>query len=246
MPESKFKLMTTLKQPQGAGRTFSPAQIVQENTQIINHVLIVDDSNRICSLLVTGIISSCLEAGYNCRIVQSGDLGLVEALPFDYGVSGSTQLDNQPGRPIFQIYIANSPRYAVPILKLPNLGRLSIISDIMMPADTTVGLIGMLDELARLRLPVNLVFTSSEIQNRDYVVALLKSGKAFFLEKGSEVWSNLPNALVNQTNRFAFKTIELSDYDNGTLRRYTPLQTEAETTSFFGRILNWFKNLGGN
>lgn len=213
---------------------------------IANPILIIDDSNRICSILVTGIVNHCSAAGYNCRIIQSSELGLIPTLPIEFGINlpATANSNIQPNRPSFTIFTANSPRNALPVLRQPGIRRLTIISDIMMPADTEVGLVGMLDELARRALPVNLVFTSSESQNRDYVVSLIKNGKAFFLEKGTENWAGLPYALVNHTDHFSFKTIVTGDFDNGMLRGTQSRKDKNAGGSSFPP-LRWIANLIG-
>jgi hypothetical protein len=77
----------------------------------------------------------------------------------------------------------------------------------MMPADTEVGLSGLLDGLRQLRLAVNLIFVSSELQSREYLQTMLNSQQAFFVVKGSASWRHLPTALVQQSNRFSYQFI---------------------------------------
>lgn len=240
MPESRYEYSAAINPTHNPDTILSNSQNLDGKAfAIANPILIIDDSNRICSILVTGIVNHCSAAGYNCRIIQSSELGLIPTLPIEFGINVPASA-NQSNRPSFTIFTANSPRNALPVLRQPGIKRLTIISDIMMPADTEVGLIGMLDELARLALPVNLVFTSSESQNRDYVVTLIKNGKAFFLEKGTENWAELPYALVNHTDHFSFKTIVAGDYDNGLLRS-TSAKKEKNTKSGFGP-LRWLTN----
>jgi hypothetical protein len=229
---------------------------VVQNPRHDNSILIIDDSNRICSLIISNIVSCCVEAGYNCHIIQSSDLGMLETLPMDFGQASllppTQEMDETSNpKPAFMIYTANSPRHAIPVLNLPNLQRLTIISDIMMPADTQVGLIGMLSEMVHLKLPVNLLFTSSESQNREYVRALIRNGKAFFVEKGSEAWADLPYAIVNRNDQFNYKVIVSNDYDSGILhhhlRQNNPEPELAELPlSLRERVVNTLKNFPSN
>ena len=182
-------------------------QLIDSVGQTSTHILIIDDSDQICSLLVTGIIASCAQNGQTCRVVQSGPFGMIEMIPLNFA---SNVFDDK----IVNVYTANSPRNALAVLRLTQLEQLTIICDIMLPNDTQVGLVGLLDELNRLALPVNLVFASSEGQNRTYVEQLLSSRKAFFLEKGTTFWDKLPYALVENSELFHYRRLTLPDYDS--------------------------------
>ncbi|HEX2912482.1 MAG TPA: hypothetical protein VH186_16860 [Chloroflexia bacterium] len=175
-----------------------------------HHILIIDDSNQICSALLTGIVRSCAETGRTCNIVQAGPFGLIKTMPMTFapGPSVSSGLT---------IYTANSPQHALPVLRQPYLRRLTIICDVIMPNDTEVGLLGFLRELTELNLPVNLLFASGEGQNRYYVEELINSHKAYFVEKGTSAWIDLPLALVQRSNLFKYQVIVRSDYDKGRL-----------------------------
>ncbi len=189
-----------------------------------SHILIIDDSNQICSLLASSIVSKCAETGQTVHIVQSGALGLLTTMPMVFSPENTLE-------PI-TIYTANSPKNGLPVLQLSNIHKLTIVCDIMTPADTEVGLFGLLRELTERQLKVNLVFASSEGQNRYYVEQLINRGKAFFVEKGSQAWIELPGALVNRSDMFEYKTIVRSDYDNGLLHAeeiYRPIQTKTVT-----------------
>lgn len=180
------------------------------DTSDCNHILIIDDSNQTCSSLVTGIVRGCADSGRTCQIIQSGPFGLIETVPMNFS------------RDVFDsnfviVYTASSPRDALRVLRLPNLKRLTLICDIMMPNDTQVGLVGLLRELTELKLPVNLLFASGEGQNRQYVEELLKNRKAYFVEKGSVYWGDLPFALVQKSDLFRFQVVVRSDYDKGRL-----------------------------
>ncbi len=171
-----------------------------------NNILIIDDSNEICSLLVSGIISGCAETSRTCRVVQSGPFGMIETIPLNFSIN---VFDDK----FVNVFTANSPRNALSVLNMPTIRRLTIICDIMMPNDTEVGLPGLLRELSRLRMPVNLVFATSEGQNRGYVEKLLNSHKAFFLEKGTSPWNQLPYALVEKSDLFHYHLINLQDFE---------------------------------
>ncbi|MEI7554822.1 hypothetical protein [Candidatus Chlorohelix sp.] len=175
-----------------------------------NHILIIDDSNQICSLLVSSIISQCAAVNRNVQVVQASALGLLVTMPIVFSQDDTTD--------VLTIYTANNPKSALPVLQLNSLSNLTIICDIMTPADTEVGLFGLLEDLTTKQVPVNLVFASSEGQNRYYVEQLIKQHKAFFVEKGSQAWLELPFALVHRRSMFQYKTIIRSDYDSGFLR----------------------------
>ncbi len=185
-----------------------------------DRILIVDDSNQICSILVTNIIKACLLHGRTYRIIQSGPLGLIE--------TNATQVPVAPGcfenKPLI-IYTANCPRNALAVLNLPEVERLIIISDIMMPGDTEVGLFGLLQELAKRRLSVSLIFASSEKQNRYYVEEVLQSGKAYFMEKGGATWAQLPFLLVENSASFQYKVVVRSDYDHSIIETDNQITT---------------------
>ncbi|MEI6043787.1 MAG: hypothetical protein WCS37_05290 [Chloroflexota bacterium] len=172
---------------------------------VADRLLIVDDSTQICSMLVTNIIKACNVSRRPYQIIQSGPLGLVEV----------DSVSSESGGTPLIIYTANCPRNALPILRLSGLDHLIIISDIMMPSDTEVGLLGMLQELSNHHLSVSLIFASSERQNRYYVEDVLQSGKAHFMEKGSQAWGELPFRLVEDTKQFQYKVIVRGDFDRG-------------------------------
>jgi CheY-like chemotaxis protein len=190
---------------------------VQPSALSVDRLLIIDDSNRVSSLLVTGIIKACNLCGRPYQIIQSGPTGLIET---NYASNADS---NASSRKPLIIYTANNPRNALPVLDLAGLSRLIIISDIMMPNDTEVGLVGLMQELADRRLPVSLIFASSEKQNRYYVEEILQTGKAQFVEKGGTSWGDLPFLLTEQTDRFPYKIIMRGDYD----RAYTRNNVEA-------------------
>ena len=191
-----------------------------------HHILLIDDSSRVRSLLLAGITTSCTAAGYSCKVWQSTlEHGLVEDVHALTALAREVKTGNSETR--FTIYTADSPRNALPVLKLRGLERLTIVSDIAMPNDTEVGLVGLLETIAHSNLAVNLLFCSNENQNRTYIAPLIERGKAYFLEKGSTSWAAMPYALVEETGRFSFKVITESDYNN--YARHTPaLPTAAD------------------
>ncbi|NWJ47874.1 MAG: hypothetical protein HXX08_18630 [Chloroflexi bacterium] len=203
-----------------------------------NHILIIDDSNQICSLLVSSIISQCAAVSRNVQVVQASALGLLVTMPIVFSQ------DDSPD--ILTIYTANNPKSALPVLQLNTLSNLTIICDIMTPADTEVGLFGLLEDLTAKQVPVNLVFASSEGQNRYYVEQLIKQHKAFFVEKGSQAWMELPFALVHRRSMFQYKTIVRSDYDSGFLRGSKQkaeerLRTPEIKKSWWQKLFFWWK-----
>ncbi len=175
-----------------------------------NHILIIDDSNQICSVLVTAIVTGCSDSGRTCQITQSSPFGLIETVPMNFS-------DDVFDTKVLNLYIANSPKNALPVLRQPQIKRLTIICDVMMPGDTEVGLLGLLRELTELKLPVNLLFASSEGQCRYYVEELLRNRKAYFVEKGTAAWTDLPYALVQRSQMFRYQVLARLDYDKGRL-----------------------------
>lgn len=177
------------------------------------YLLVIDDSNQICSALVSGVVRACAEVGKTCQIIQSGPMGFIRAMPMDFSTNLTSQND-------LTIYTANSCRNALPVLHLPTINRLTIICDVIMPNDRVVGLLGLLTELSMLGLPVNLLFASGEGQNRYCIEELLKNRKAYFIEKGTSAWAMLPMALVQRNDSFKYHRIVRADYDQGTLYHY--------------------------
>lgn len=210
-----------------------------------DRLLIVDDSNQIRSSLVANIIKACNMCERPYRIVQVVGATLSE-------VAAS---DNVESRRPLVIYTASSPRNALAVLKLPEVQRLIIVSDIMMPGDSEVGLVGLLAALAERRLPTSLTFASSERQNRYYVAEVLQSGKASFTEKGGAAWAELPFKLVEDTARLQYQVITQADFDRAHTRSAARDQvvtaivevhktTQRDQVSFWQRLAfwNWKKN----
>jgi CheY-like chemotaxis protein len=182
-----------------------------------HHILIIDDSARIRQTLADLIVANCLAAGKIYRVfhsdkegkfTQNNEISNPGMLLLDgIGPLESSVIDE------FVIYTAPSPKQALFVINSPLFTRLTIISDVMMPSDMDVGLIGMLEAIARRNLPVNLVFASSDAQNIFVVTKLVESGKAYFMVKQGSVWENLSKALVRRTDSFRFKTITPLDFE---------------------------------
>ena len=192
-------------------RRYQTGQINSSEDEGSNHILIIDDSHRICSVLATSIVNGCAASGRSCQIIQSGPFGLIETIPMNFS-------DDVFDTKILTLYLADSTKHALAVLRMPNIKRLTIICDIIMPGDTEVGLFGLLSELASIQLPVNLVFASSEGQNRYYVEQLIGRRKAYFVEKGSAAWGELPVALVHRSHMFQYQVLARPDFDKGRLQ----------------------------
>jgi hypothetical protein len=186
-------------------------------TRQTHHILIIDDSARLRQTLADLIVANCLATGKIFKVfhsdkdgkfTQSNEVPSPGMLLLD-GLSRmeSSVIDE------FTIYTAPSPRQALFVINSPVFSRLTIISDVMMPADTEVGLIGMLEAIARRNLPVNLVFASSDSQNSFVVAKLVETGKAYFLVKQGSAWEDLSRALVQRADGFRFKTITSLDFE---------------------------------
>lgn len=191
--------------------------IIQPKTRQFHHILIIDDSARLRQNLAELIVANCLAAGKIYRVFHSdkdGKFTQSNELPNpgmlllgDNGPAESQDMDE------FAIYTAPSPKQALFVINSPLFSRLTIISDVMMPADTEVGLIGMLEAIVRRSLPVNLVFASTDAQNIFVVAKLVEAGKAYFLVKQGSAWEDLSRALVRRTDNFSFKTITSLDFE---------------------------------
>lgn len=186
-------------------------------TRQFHHILIIDDSARLRQTLADLIVANCLAAGKIYRVfhsdkegkfTQNNEISNPGMLLLDgSGPQESAVIDE------FAIYTAPSPKQALFVINSPLFTRLTIISDVMMPADTDVGLIGMLEAIAHRNLPVNLVFASSDAQNIFVVKKLVELGKAYFLVKQGNVWDSLSKALVRRTDSFRYKVITPLDFE---------------------------------
>ncbi len=203
----------------------------QGSTRQFHHILIIDDSARIRQTLADLIVANCLATGKIYRVFHSDKDGKFtqnnEISNPDMLLLGGRESPKSPVIDEFVIYTAPSPKQALFVINSPLFTRLTIISDVMMPSDMEVGLIGMLEAIARRKLPVNLVFASSDTQNIFVVTKLVETGKAYFLVKQGSVWENLSKALVRRTDSFQFKTITPLDFEGmqklaGPVARITP------------------------
>jgi CheY-like chemotaxis protein len=183
----------------------------------LHHILIIDDSARLRQTLADLIVANCLASGKIYRVLHSDKDGKFTqsneapnpgmVLQDGIGPQENSVIDE------FAIYTAPSPKQALVVINSPLFTRLTIISDVMMPADTEVGLIGMLEAISRRNLPVNLVFASSDAQNIYVIAKLVETGKAYFLVKQGTVWEDLSRALVHRTDSFRYKTITPLDFE---------------------------------
>ncbi len=189
----------------------------QPKTRQTHHILIIDDSARLRQTLADLIVANCLATGKIFKVfhsdkdgkfTQSKEVPGPEMFPLDGIIPTESSVIDE-----FTIYTAPSPRQALFVINSPVFSRLTIISDVMMPADTEVGLIGMLEAIARRNLPVNLVFASSDAQNSFVVAKLVETGKAYFLVKQGRAWEELSKALVHRADAFRFKIITSLDFE---------------------------------
>lgn len=180
-------------------------------TQQPYHFLMVDDSEVVQNRFCENLAFACHKYNHNLLIIRGNKQGRffitydshqpqAGIVPVEQGFS-----PNNLGKYQFILYTAYMPRLALPILNLPYFDKLTIISDISMPSDTEVGIVGMMETLSRKRLPTNLIFASSEYQNRSVIEGLIKRQKAFFIEKGTQAWETLPFALVNHSSTFTYQ-----------------------------------------
>ncbi len=190
--------------------------------QNIFHYLIIDDSEIIRSQLSRAIVNVCSEVGGNCQLYQVSRNGqLVEQNQLNVAAPGqSPQASTQVST--YYIYTAATYKLALRVLDLPTIEELTVLSDMSIPADIEVGLLGLLETLARRQLPVNLIFISSEYQNRARVEPLLQKGKAYFIEKGTPLWDTLPQALVRRATSFNYQQIVHSDYSTSRTSNTAP------------------------
>ena len=187
------------------------------------YVLIVDDSDQVRATLVNSIVAFARQAGKICAVTLCSAEGFKSLAPAD--------------EPDIRIGVCDTPSTAVTLLDTLRPPNLTILCDISIPRDTTVGLPGLLERLAQLDLPVNLVFMSSERQNRAIIQTLITAQKAYFVEKGGAGWDALPHAIVHRSANFAYNHIQRADF--GGMIRPTPQPEHPQTPSLWQRFLTW-------
>ena len=175
--------------------------------------LIVDDSELIRTQISRSLAKVCSDSHYVYQLFNVGRNGQLNTTPLadfpDFEPDGTTQA-------IYKTYTAATYKLALRVLDKPDLQELTVLCDLSIPSDTEVGLLGFLEGLARRRLAVNLIFMSSDYQNRASIEALLKKGKAFFVEKGTAQWNNLPQALIHRVTSFNYQHLTPDDYSSRT------------------------------
>jgi hypothetical protein len=180
-------------------------------TQQPYHFLMVDDSEVVQNRFCESLAFACHKYNQAVLIIRGNKQGrffiTFDSLQPQNGVIPVEQGFNPNilSKYNFVLYTAYMPRLAMPIFNLPFFDKLTILSDISMPSDTEVGILGMMETLSRKRLPTNLIFASSEYQNRNIIEGLINKGKAYFVEKGTQAWENLPFALVTRANTFTYQ-----------------------------------------
>lgn len=168
-----------------------------------HHILIVDDNVQLRSVLARHFMLVCRELNYSCalfHVTERAETHLTFFDPADLNFTANPELD-------FAVYEANSPRQALKWLRQASLRRLAIVSDVMMPIDTEVGLDGFLDGLAELELPVGLLFVSSEAQSLTLVEQLMAPQPAYFVTKGGPNWATLPQAMVRNIETLQYRPV---------------------------------------
>lgn len=149
------------------------------------------------------ILFHCRERGRSCalyHVTEKGQTMLNFFEPGNDNYNGNAELD-------FAVYESNSPRQALNWLHYNRFSSLIIVSDVIMPIDTEIGLDGLLEGLSELGLPVNMLFVSSETQSKSFVQELVAPQEAFFVTKGSDGWAKLPEALVRHASTIPCRPI---------------------------------------
>lgn len=169
-----------------------------------HHILLIDDNAQLRAVMARHILFNCRERSRSCALYHITEKGQTLLNFFEPGSetagSASAELD-------FAIYESNSPRQALNWLQRNRLSSLIIVSDVMMPIDTEIGLDGLLEGLSEMALPVNMLFVSSETQSKSFVQKLVAPQQAFFVTKGSDGWAKLPDALVRYASTLPYRPI---------------------------------------
>jgi len=191
----------------------SPVAGGQSVSRRTRHILLIDDNAQLRAILSRQILLSCTNFNRSCAIYHLGERCEPRLTYFQHA-EDNIQITETGVEPDFALYEAASPRHALMWLEQANLSRLTIISDVMMPVDTEVGLPGLINGLHDLKIAVNLVFVSSESQNKALVQSLLTDRQIFFLIKGSEAWTRLPDALIQGADRFHYQLLPKLSMNN--------------------------------
>lgn len=190
-------------------------------TRQTNYILIVEDNSRLRSVMARYIMIHCEAAQQSCALYHIGTQGQARLNYFQHSDAAAPS-QSEVLVPDFAVFEADSPRRALAWLKETPVKQLTIISDVMMPSDTQVGLPGMIEGLRQLQVAVNLIFVSSDPQNQVYVQSMLGYfQQVLFLVKGSTGWRRLPAALVQQGNRFNYQPLARSASAAAALERET-------------------------
>ena len=195
---------------------------LEESNYLEFNYLIVDDSEIIRNQLSRSLASVCQENRHQYRLFQVGRNAQLNRQPLPEFPTLTSEPNAPDTRPVYTVYNAATYKLALRVLDIPDLKTLTVLCDLSIPADTEVGLLGFLEGLARRRLPVNLIFMSSDYQNRVNVEPLLKKGKAFFVEKGTPQWDNLPVALIERVTSFNYQHLTPDDYSTRTRSASAP------------------------
>jgi hypothetical protein len=199
--------------------------IIQPQLTARTHIiLMIDDNVQVRSMFARYILQSCATQNLTCAIYRLGQ----RAEP-----SLTYYHPTESDRPIvdFAVYEAASAHHALKWLKTTDVRRLTIISDVIMPLDTEVGLEGLLYGLREMQIAVNLLFVSGEEQNSEYVRNLLENQPAFFVVKGSDMWNRLPTAVVSEADRFRYVVLPRTGS-----RRAEFAVSEYHEQGFWGRM----------
>ncbi len=183
------------------------------------YYLIIDDSEIIRVQLSRSIAAACAEVEANYHYYQVNRNGqLTEQIIPAANITETTLT--------YHVYTAPTCKLALKVLELPNMAEITLLSDMSIPGDTEIGLLGLLEALARRQLPVNLIFISSEYQNRVRVEPLLQKGKAYFIEKGTPTWDSLAQALVRQATNFKYQRLAFNDFSTAARPTTNPASAE--------------------
>jgi CheY-like chemotaxis protein len=193
-----------------------------------NYILIIEDNSRLRSVLARYVMLHCEAQNLSCALYHIGMEGRPRLNYYQHS-DGSAKSRSEVLIPDFAVYEADSPRRALAWLKETSARKLTIISDVMMPSDTQVGLPGLVETLRQMQIAVNLIFVSSEAQNQHYVQSLVGLQPVLFLEKGSTAWRKLPAALVQESHRFTYQPI---------MRFNTPGANPSRTTHPVAEVKN--------